>query len=108
MYLRLHCIRVVWHTKIHLLQLLSDVRLLTLVNFLCWLGIIAGFRTIVGRLTINNLVWNLNLLLSLTELRVLQLRICTLAKLHLNLLIVLRMSRLLIKCLLFIVINHSW
>jgi hypothetical protein len=96
MHLRLDCIRVVWHTKIHLLHLLGDARLLTLMNFFCRLGIIAGFRSIMGRLTVNNLVWNLNFLLSFAELRSLHLRISALAKLHLKLLIILRMSRLLI------------
>ena len=55
-YLRMHSIRVVWHTKIHLLHLLRDVRLLALMHFLSRLGIIAGFRPVMGRLAVNNLV----------------------------------------------------
>ena len=106
----LHCISVTWHTKIHLLHLLSHVRLLALMNLLWRLSIIASFRAIVGRLAVYDLVRNLHFLFSFAEFKfwVLHLRMVTLPKLHLKLVIVLSMIWLLIQCLLFIVFCHSW
>ena len=99
---------VVWYTQIHLLHLMRDVRLLTLSLLIWRVGIVASLWAVVRGLAVNNLVRNLNLLIPFAILRGLHVRLSSLSKLHLKLLIILRVSWLLVQCLLFIIFHHSW
>lgn len=105
--LLLELARVVCHTNIHLLHLLSH-RLLksSLMNFFNWLCIIARLRLVMWGLAVDYLAWYLNLLFALAEFRILHAH-TLLTKLHLQLLIILCVTAMLVQCLFLIIFNHS-